>query len=607
MIDAPEYGFLRELGGILNSGQSRAVFLSGATVDLFYIGKDDGASAYLPLIDFLIAQWGETRGKILLVYELNGPIRFLREDDRAKLSQGWSRWRTGLDSDDLAIRKMLMNSRERAQLEQLGGGLEVNLKRAYDSPSVALELLRQMCICSRSTVGGKPCLDEDLIILIEGADLLLPQGEIGRLSDSDRHRVAVCSDWFSDPGFTDGADSVVLLTESKSLVNPRVARLPQVLEVQVPSPGQSVREHCIAWFDGQQRPERKLRLWSTQEQLGRLTAGLSVHALIQLLKGASHRQNELTPADVITQVERHVKQELGDDVVSFKKPEHTLDDVVGFGRLKTFLRGELIPRFKSTGLDALAGAAVCGPIGVGKTFIFEAVASELDIVVLVLKNIRSKWFGETDVVFERLRRVVQALAKVVIFVDEADTQFGDVGEHAHATERRLTGKIQAMMSDTKLRGRVIWLLMTARIHLLSADIRRPGRVGDLIIPVLDPKGEERREFCQWMVDKVVGEAIGEAGGDQLLEATADFSAATYASLRSELRAKAISKALNLEEVLAVVGDHIPPAIGEVRRYQTLQALLNCTRRSLLPDPGVSSEQRLGWAQEVRRLEAAGIR
>jgi hypothetical protein len=35
-----------------------------------------------------------------------------------------------------------------------------------------------------------------------------------------------------------------------------------------------------------------------------------------------------------------------------------------------------------------------------------------------------------------------ALDKVVIFVDEADTQFGGVGAEAHATERRLTGKLR---------------------------------------------------------------------------------------------------------------------------------------------------------------------
>ena len=76
--------------------------------------------------------------------------------------------------------------------------------------------------------------------------------------------------------------------------------------------------------------------------------------------------------------------------------------------------------------------------------------------------------------------LTDALSKVIIFVDEADTQFGGVGSDTHETERRLTGKLQAMMSDTALRGRVALLLVTARIHQLSPDIRRPGRVGDLI-------------------------------------------------------------------------------------------------------------------------------
>lgn len=223
---------------------------------------------------------------------------------------------------------------------------------------------------------------------------------------------------------------------------------------------------------------------------------------------------------------------------------------------------------------------------------------------MVLKNIRSQWFGQTDVIFERLRRVLEALEKVVIFVDEADTQFGGVGEGAHETERRLTGKIQAMMSDPRLRGRVIWLLMTARIHLLSPDIRRPGRVGDLIIPILDPDGEDRREFIDWMI-KPTGlstpelvEWLDKEGLEK------DFSSAAYAALRSQLKASPPKDKAALE---FVIKDFITPAIGPTRRYQTLQALVNCTRRSLLPDPQVTDEERARWEQEIRQLEIQGIR
>jgi SpoVK/Ycf46/Vps4 family AAA+-type ATPase len=231
------------------------------------------------------------------------------------------------------------------------------------------------------------------------------------------------------------------------------------------------------------------------------------------------------------------------------------------------------------------------------------------MVVLVLKNIRSQWFGQTDVIFERLRRVLLALAKVIIFVDEADTQFGGVGSDTHETERRLTGKLQAMMSDSELRGRVAWLLVTARIHQLSPDIRRPGRVGDLIIPILDPEGTDREEFLRWTLKgSVAGELTAEQF-QQLSQTTRNYSTAGFAALRSELKAKAaqIKGPLPLEQVLAVVNDLLPPAIEDTRRYQTLQALTNCTRRSLLPDPLVKDEQRKEWAVELRLLEARGVR
>ena len=91
---------------------------------------------------------------------------------------------------------------------------------------------------------------------------------------------------------------------------------------------------------------------------------------------------------------------------------------------------------------------------------------------------------------------------------------------------------------------------------------------------------------------------------KLDELTPEYSAAAFASLRSQLKAK---ECKTIEEVVAVVEDQILPAIGQTRRYQTLQALVNCTRRSLLPDPDVTEEDRQSWQAEIRRLEALGIR
>ncbi|MEM9417636.1 MAG: ATP-binding protein [Planctomycetota bacterium] len=629
-------GFFRKLASIVNSGQSRSVILAGQVHDLFYSETADPDSdgsrpgAYVPLIDFLCDRC-RIDGLLLLVYELNGPIRLMdsagneaSDGGWQKLKQAWVAWKAGIDHDQLILRALTDKDLSR-QRERLESDFDRNVQDVIGRPTVALEFLRQLTLCSRSRRSdGSAYLNDQLLVFVEGADLMLPagNGDIGALPPADRHRVAIVQDWFADPGFMNGGDTVVLLAESASLIHPRVAKLPPVLSVDVDAPDEATRLHYIERFlAGHERPAKRSRsipegadqpivkLWAGPKELARFAAGLSIHALRQLLLAAEHRGDVLMPDDVIGQVESFISSQLGEDVIEFKKPAHSLDDVIGASRLRSFIREELIPRFKSDGPDALPGAAVSGPIGGGKTFIFEAVASSLDLPVLVLKNIRSQWFGQTDVVFERLRRVLESLGKVVIFVDEADTQFGSVGPQTHNTERRLTGKIQQMMSDPKLRGKVIWLLMTARIHRLSPDIRRPGRVGDLIIPVLDPLpgSDDRRAFVRWMLGPELLSTITEDELNHLDESISVSSAAGFASLRSRLKARATdAEPLTAEGVLAIARDQLTPDIAATRRYQTLQALVNCTRRSLLPDPEVDEAQREAWLAEINELERRGI-
>ena len=605
---------------LINSGTSRSLVLSGNIHDLFFI-HDEEDTDYIPLVPFLTRSW-DIPGFTLIVYELNGPIRFVKDTEREKVKQAFNLWRGTTESDPninpkvSALRSIVTPD---AAAEPADASFTQYMNDAIGSPTLALELLRQFCLLSRSTnAQGEKLLSEKLIIFIEAADMLLPEGEIRSLSLPDRHRVSIVQDWISDSNFMNGNDTVIFITESASLVNSRIIRLPQVLTVEIPSPGMPERQHFISWFNNTPKlAEKPLNLWGTQTQLAILTAGLSIQALRQLLLSARYSGEKLDPDDVINKVSEFIQGQLGEDVVEFKKPAHSLKNIVGNQKLVDFLKTQLIPRITSTGPDAISGMSVCGPIGSGKTFIFEGLAGELDIPVLVLKNIRSMWFGQTDVIFERLRRLLMALVKVLIFVDEADTQFGDVGKDAHSTERRLTGKIQAMMSDPQLRGNITWLLMTARIYNLSPDLRREGRVGDMVIPVLDPNGEDREAFLRWTIGKVLVDPLSEEALERLLELTEDYSAASFASLRSDLEAASLFKKepqdvpdrngkLTLDEIIAVAEDRILPDIGPIRRYQTLQALVNCTRKSLLPGD-YSPEIRESWVKQIAQLEVVGVR
>ncbi|GIW97252.1 MAG: hypothetical protein KatS3mg111_0585 [Pirellulaceae bacterium] len=86
--------------------------------------------------------------------------------------------------------------------------------------------------------------------------MLLPAGDgnLARMTDTQSRRVAIVTDWFSDPEFFSGKDTVCLIAESRSLIHPRIGRLPQVLTVDVPAPGHGpTREHYLSWH--RQQPE----------------------------------------------------------------------------------------------------------------------------------------------------------------------------------------------------------------------------------------------------------------------------------------------------------------------------------------------------------------
>lgn len=605
----PIYDFYTRLAQALNSGQSRSVVLYGNVGDLFLINDGKGPVKYIPLVQYLNRKWAAMKTVTQITVELNGPLTFFKPDTQTEdtilnLKKAWRAWKF----------RLLSMSAAEADRE-----FDDNVKNSASQPAFALEFLRQVCVAVRNLRHTNPEYNLRLLILVESAELAIPagNGDIAQLQPLDRRKIAILEDWFGDPEFYEGSDSVVLISQSLSQIHPRITQMPQVFDIEVPAPNVEQRAHFVywRWHDCAEEIEKKGGTpppWNF-ESIAKNTAGLTLQSLRQLLIETAYRfPDQDVPTDlIINRVEDFIKSQLGEDVVEFKKPTHTLEDVIGFRSLKTFIKDRLIPRIRRGGTGALSAMGVAGPIGVGKTFIFEAMATELDEPVLVLKNIRSKWFGETDIIFEKLRRVLEAIGSCLVFVDEADTQFGGLSSDTHETERRLTGKVQAMVSDPRLKGRVVWLLMTARIEKLSPDMRRRGRAGDLIIPILDPKFQQNglpsddfEDFVWWIVG---GIGLDPATCDKfaflrICEAMKGRSAGDFASIRAEAIAE---KVKDIDGLLKLIDDILETDIAKTRRYQELQALLNCTHKSLIPDISDPRRRREEWQQEVRVLQEQG--
>ena len=124
-------------------------------------------------MEYLTASWNLS-SLILVVYELNGPIRFMRDKDSEKVRKAWIEWRLGMSADHLAINRMMDTAKVAAEVDEVTGMYDDSFQKAASNPTLALELMRQMCLCSRTKVGESQFLKENLLIIVEGADMLLP-------------------------------------------------------------------------------------------------------------------------------------------------------------------------------------------------------------------------------------------------------------------------------------------------------------------------------------------------------------------------------------------------------------------------------------------------
>ncbi|MFM8399804.1 MAG: hypothetical protein ACKOAH_18415, partial [Pirellula sp.] len=86
----------------------------------------------------------------------------------------------------------------------------------------------------------------------------------------------------------------------------------------------SSRKHYAQWHASTSGNRHVI---DSLDMVGEATAGLSLHAMRQLLIASDYSKEPIQRQDTTLQVEHFIQSQLGDDVVEFKKPIQTLKDV----------------------------------------------------------------------------------------------------------------------------------------------------------------------------------------------------------------------------------------------------------------------------------------
>jgi len=328
--------------------------------------------------------------------------------------------------------------------------------------------------------------------VVSGANLVAPVLQGGVHYDLSALAMLL-RDWSSEELLWEIPFATFLITENHNDLHPLLQNNPRAAQIEVPLPAEPEMAAALEVFA--ERYPTALREYGAQPaRAAGALVGATLSSVESLLKTKEYEREPIDGGDLVTLKKQLVERD-ANDLIEFVKPDRSLDDYHGQPAVKDWLRKDL-QLWQQGDLAALPmGYLLCGPVGTGKTYLVECLAGEADVPVVKFKNFRDKWVGSTEGNLERIFRLLHALGRCIVFIDEADQALGRRG--GGSGDSGVSGRVYSMMademSDTRNRGRILWVLASSRPDLIEVDLKRPGRV-DVKIPLF-PTTDAREGFA----------------------------------------------------------------------------------------------------------------
>jgi len=418
-------------------------------------------------------------------------------------------------------------------------------------------------------------------VIINFLETIFPAGEIGQLSSEDRNALVSIQRWLTNPRLVESDNLVVYITESVSDVQPRFRENARLSVLKVPYPEENDRLEYVQEFLSTY-PIRQVEM--STSQLASMTSGLNYVHIRSLLCAAQYSDDGLTFADVRAKKKEIIEAECA-GLIDFITPRFGLDSVGGLKGAKEYLGDIAATIRRGNSNEVPMGILLSGPVGTGKTFLAECFAKDCGLNVVEFGNFRDRWVGSTEANLEKILGLLQALAPIVVIIDEADASLGTrEGGGDSGVNQRVFSKLASAMSNTANRGRILWILMTSRPDLLPIDLKRQGRCEEHISLFYPETGDDRLEIAQAMARKN-GLKGTISDWSPITQATMHLSGADIESIivRARRVARQAGRLEPIDEDIKTVAAEFTPARDEVAiEFQELVAAREATSRSMLP-------------------------
>ena len=441
-----------------------------------------------------------------------------------------------------------------------------------------------------------------LVFLIDYAETIVPNDEIGNLDETDRFCLVTLNRWSHDPIFTNNDVSIMLLSENLCDINKRVVNSPSIVKVEIPLPDEKIRTMFCNYL--YEKNLFRLDRGINCEKMGSLSSGLNLWHLHQIIT-ESYTMDEIINLDYLRDKKRKILENEGAGLIEFIETNYNLDLVSGHEFVKNRFKNAA-KAIKHNQLDVLPmGYLISGPIGTGKSFLVSAFAGEIGIPMVIIRNIHGQQNGFTENNLEKVLSILKAISPVAVMIDEADAMLGSREDKSTNSESsRIFAQIANFMGNTEYRGKIIWFLITSRPDLIPIDLKRQGRAEEHLALFYPETIEEKIHLFETMKHKLNIKVEDCNLASLFKSVNFEMSGADIEAVlvRAKMNAAMDNRVkVTQEDLKQTIKDFIPPVYPYEIELQNLVAILECTSKEMIPKRYQNME-RAKLASEIRELK-----
>jgi SpoVK/Ycf46/Vps4 family AAA+-type ATPase len=477
------------------------------------------------------------------------------------------------------------------------------IRSIYDFPRDSLKALAFI----EAFIVGIETSKRPVAVMLDYAEHVAPNGPPQSLTEVDRIN-SVTLQRFAQLFYerlqdTSTRDAVLFLfAPNLHDVAPMLVEAEVVGTIEIARPDAALRQRFIAWQQAKLvlEGQAQIAFEVSEKQLIEQTAGLTLTGIRHLFLRALHTPDKRLTSEFVSRRKRELIERDSRGMLEVVMPKHGLEAVGGNADIKQF--------FMSTAEDLKAGrtdvpiGVICpGPNGVGKTFIAKAFARDSGINCVALKNFRGMYVGQTESNLDTVFGILRAMTPNIVIMDEVDKMLGnETSSEGNKVDDRVFGAFTAFMGDPEYRGKIFWLLLTARPFNLAPDTGRPGRVEEHV-PILAPETPAekrailaavcRSRAVELIADDEPARPASEGDLNTLLDGMGFVTPAALELMVNRARraarrlrgSAAEPVAVKLGELAREARNFVPEASNAKLRLQTLEAVLYTNHLEYLPE------------------------